>query len=96
MSGLDEGTVWIGDELRIGALRLRVTSPRGPCYKLDARLGLPWAARVMTQSGYTGFYCSVVHPAEVAAGEPVLIVPGDRAVNVLETFRLKLKRKSAR
>ncbi len=95
IAGIDEQSLWVGDELRIGALRLRVTQPRGPCYKLDARLGLPWAARMMTQSGYTGCYCAVVHPAEVAAGDPVLIVAGDRAVTVGEVHRMKLRRRPA-
>lgn len=88
VEGLVESEVWIGDVLAIGSTRLRVTRPRDPCFKLNARLGLPMAARMMVQSGYTGFYCAVASAGEIAAGDAIELIAGDRALTVLERHRL--------
>jgi len=88
VAGLTESQVWIGDLLAIGSVRLRVTRPRDPCFKLNARLGLPMAAKMMVQSGYTGFYCAVVQPGMLAAGAPVELLAGDRTISVLDRHRL--------
>ncbi len=89
VAGLLETAVWIGDRLRIGEVELRVESPRQPCYKLNARLGFKWASKMMVQSGFTGFYCSVLRPGSLAAGEAVVLAPGPRVLTVTETHRLK-------
>ena len=88
MVGLTEAQVWIGDLLVIGSVRLRITRPRDPCFKLNARLGLSMAAKMMVQSGYTGFYCAVVQPGTLTAGEPVELLAGDRTISVLDRHRL--------
>ena len=88
VEGLAESQVWIGDTLAVGTVRLRVTRPRDPCFKLNAWLGLSMAGKMMIQSGYTGFYCSVVRAGELAAGDPVELIPGDRVITVLERHRL--------
>ncbi len=38
-TGLNESTVNIGDEFRVGAARVIVVQPRMPCYKLGLRFG---------------------------------------------------------
>lgn len=88
VEGLTESEVWIGDVLTIGTTRLRVTRPRAPCFKLNAHLGLKMAVKMMTQSGYTGYYCTVVQAGELAAGDTVSLTPGDRALSVLERHKL--------
>lgn len=88
VSGLTESQVWIGDLLAIGTVRLRVTRPRDPCFKLNARLGLSMAGKMMVQSGYTGFYCSVVEGGVLRAGDPVELLAGDRTISVLDRHRL--------
>ena len=89
IEGLLEPAVWIGDTLSIGEVVLRVESPRSPCFKFNARMGFGWAAKMMVQSGYTGFYCSVVRQGIVAAGDPVLVRPGDRVVTVEQAHRFR-------
>lgn len=89
IEGLLEPEVWVGDRLSIGEVELRVESPRSPCFKLDARMGFSWASRMMVQSGYTGFYCSVVRQGLLAAGDPVLVRRGDRVVSIEQAHRLK-------
>ena len=96
IAGLFENRVWIGDVLEIGgakeegtsALRLRVTAPREPCFKFNARMGFKHAARMMVQSGYTGFYLEVLTTGKMAAGDAIRVVPGAREVTVEEMHRL--------
>lgn len=88
VEGLSEPQVWIGDLLRVGTVTLRITRPRDPCFKLNARLGLTMAGKMMVQSGYTGFYCAVVQAGSLAAGDAVEVIAGDRAITVLDRHRL--------
>ena len=89
IEGLLEPEAWVGDRLRIGEVELRVESPRSPCFKFNARMGFAWAAKMMVQSGYCGFYCSVVRQGELAAGDPVQVRPGDRVVTIEQSHRMK-------
>ena len=93
ITGLFENRVWIGDVLEIGeagtsAPRLRITAPREPCFKFNARMGFKHAARMMVQSGYTGFYLEVLSTGQIAAGDAIRVVPGAREVTVEEMHRL--------
>lgn len=89
LEGLLETQLWIGDRLTVGEVDLRVESPRQPCYKFNARMGFKWASKMMVQSGFTGFYCSVVRPGGIAAGDPVSLAPGSRDVSLGEMHRLR-------
>lgn len=89
VEGLLEPGVWIGDRLTIGEVELRVESPRQPCYKFNARMGFDWALKMMVQSGYTGFYCAVLRPGAIAAGDAVTLRAGARDLSVAESHRLR-------
>ena len=90
IEGLLEPQAWVGDRLAIGGdAELRVESPRAPCFKFNARMGFAWASKMMVQSGYTGFYCSVVRQGRLAAGDQVLVKPGDRVVSIEQAHRMK-------
>ncbi len=105
VEGLLENRVWIGDVLVIEPasesdaprdarpVRLRVDAPRGPCFKFNARMGFPHAAKMMVQSGFTGFYLEVLETGTIAAGDTIRIVPGAREVTVEEMHRLKTRGK---
>jgi MOSC domain-containing protein YiiM len=88
VQGLTESTVWIGDVLTVGTVRMRITRPRVPCFKLNAHLGLRMAAKLMVQSGFTGYYCEVLQPGDLAAGELLELIPGARTLTVLDRHRL--------
>jgi MOSC domain-containing protein YiiM len=89
IEGLLETDAWVGDRLTIGEVELRIESPRAPCFKFNARMGFAWATKMMVQSGYTGFYCSVVRQGKLAAGDSVLVRPGDRVVSIEQAHRMK-------
>jgi MOSC domain-containing protein YiiM len=67
--GLDETTVNIGDEFRVGSARVAVTQPRQPCFKLGLRFGRADMVRRFHESRLSGFYLSVLEEGEVGAGD---------------------------
>lgn len=92
LEGLIEGQVWIGDRLRFPHCVLAVSEPRMPCGKFDALMGFRQASKMMAQSGYCGFYLSVIIDGPLQAGECAEVLPGPRAVSIAEAFRSKLGR----
>ncbi|WP_194722497.1 MOSC domain-containing protein [Noviherbaspirillum malthae] len=84
LQGLLESDVWIGDRLRIGSTLLQVTEPRHPCYKFNAKMGFGHAAKMMLQSGYSGFYLRVLETGEIAAGDAVELIAGPRETSIVQ------------
>jgi MOSC domain-containing protein YiiM len=80
--GILESDVWVGDQLRIGEVILQVTEPRHPCFKLNAKLELAHAGKLMIQSGYSGFYMRVIESGTMVASDPITLVPGPRKVAI--------------
>ena len=89
LQGLLEADVWAGDVLRFANCELKVTLPREPCYKLNAAMGFSGAARLMAQSGFCGFYLSVLEPGSLQSGETFELIPGRRSVSIPEMFAAK-------
>lgn len=92
ISGLLETDVWVGDIVRIGAVRLRITAPRAPCYKFNAVMGFAQASQMMIQSAYTGFYLEVLDPGAIGAGATLELSPGQREMRLIELHRHKHSR----
>ena len=99
IEGLLENRVWIGDTLVADRgdehpLRLRVDSPRYPCFKFNARMGFKHASKMMVQSGFCGFYLEVLQTGTIAAGDMFRVVPGAREVTIEELFRLRTRKQA--
>jgi len=92
IDGLQEADVWIGDALHFDQLVLRVTEPRQPCFKFAAVMGYAQAARDMLAGSRCGFYLAVVQAGSICAGEAGMLVPGRRALGVVEAFAAKRAR----
>ena len=87
--GLLEDAIHIGDRLRIGSTELAVTQPRMPCFKLGIRFDRPGIVKQFLKSGRTGFYLSVSHEGEAAAGDAVALIAHDEgAIAVADIVRL--------
>ena len=86
IKGIRENQIWIGDQLQIGCVTLRVESPRNPCFKFNIAMGFTHAVKMMIQSGYCGFYCSVVQPGILTAGDKITILAGERTLSIEERF----------
>jgi MOSC domain-containing protein YiiM len=91
LQGLLENQVWIGDVLRFADCELAVSEPRFPCFKFNAVMGFKHAAKMMTESGWCGFYLAVRSPGTLIAGEPFVLIPGPREVGIKELFRSRSK-----
>lgn len=79
VTGLLEGQVRTGDRLRVGEAVLQVTTPRGPCFKFDARMGIPDAKERMNENCRTGFYVRVLKEGTIGAGDAIEFVPASPA-----------------
>jgi MOSC domain-containing protein YiiM len=75
--GLREEKVNIGDRFAIGTVKLIVTQPRLPCYKLGIRFGRPDMVKRFLASRRTGFYFRVLQEGEVGAGDTLELVSRD-------------------
>ena len=76
--GLLEGSVRIGERLRVGSAEFVITQPRMPCFKLGIRFDRPDIVRRFLQSRRTGFYLAVLHEGEVAAGDSIQFTAQER------------------
>ncbi len=92
ITGLAENDAWIGDVLVFPDCELAISEPRYPCFKFNAVMGFNKAAKMMTQSGWCGFYLAVRQPGTIAAGQSFTVRAGPREVSVAEIFRAKSKR----
>jgi MOSC domain-containing protein YiiM len=90
LSGLLESDIWVGDVLRFLNCSLRVTQPREPCYKFNEAMGFKSAAKTMAQVGNCGFYLAVDLPGSLQAGEEFELIPGQRRLGIVESFRAKM------
>jgi MOSC domain-containing protein YiiM len=81
VEGLWEEALHIGDVVAIGSVRLRVTQPRMPCYKLALRFERADMVKRFWKSGRSGIYFAVEGIGEAGAGDKV---------EVLETHSLKV------
>lgn len=90
LQGLLENEVWSGDVLRFPHCELQVRIPREPCYKLNAAMGFGRASRLMAESGFCGFYLSVLTPGSLRAGESFELLPGRRNVSIPALFAAKM------
>lgn len=84
LAGLVESVLWIGDALHIGPqVILRVTKPREPCFKFNARMRSAHASKRMIQTQRCGWYCSVQQEGgDIQAGHTITVVPGPRDTTV--------------
>ncbi len=92
LSGLLDNEVWIGDRLVFPDCELIVSEPRHPCFKFNAVMGFNQAAKLMTQSGWCGFYLAVARPGTMTAGQAFELLAGPREVGIVELFKARTRR----
>ncbi len=90
LDGVQESQLWEGDLLRFPDCTLAVSGPRLPDARFDATLGFPHAGKMVAQSRWCGFWLAVRVPGTIAAGDAFEVIPGPRAVGVVELFRVRL------
>jgi MOSC domain-containing protein YiiM len=73
-AGIDVSGARIGERWRIGTVELRVTGPRIPCFKLEARLGVRGFQKAFLHAGRPGAYFAIVQEGELQAGDAVEVL----------------------
>ena len=85
VAGLDEAQVLVDDVFAVGGAELQATMPRIPCGTIARRFGSPEVGRLMRDANLRGFYCRVLRPGPVAAGDAIrLLRRGDAARPIMQ------------
>ena len=74
VEGVDETTVCLGDQWRVGTVLFEVSQGRQPCWKLNDRFGIADMARRVQDSLLAGWYLRVLEPGELQAGDDIRLV----------------------
>lgn len=73
ISGLDEETVCIGDIFSIGEVKVQVSQPRQPCWKLARRWNMKDLTARVHDHGWGGWYMRVLQQGYVEAETSVVL-----------------------
>lgn len=73
VSDMAEDTVCIGDVFAIGDVRLQVTRPRRPCWKIDAQLNQRGIAKFLQDQGCVGWYHQVLQTGGIREGDACVL-----------------------
>ncbi len=88
ISGFDESTLHIGDQLSIGQCILEITQPRVPCFKLGIAVKNKNMPRLFIENFATGAYLRVIQEGLIETGSKVeLFKEGKFKVSVKSLFR---------
>ncbi|MCE9687885.1 MOSC domain-containing protein [Shewanella sp. AS16] len=86
--GLNESQIHIGDIVSIGEVRLQVTQPRSPCYKLNLQFGHREFALAMQQTAMCGWFYRVLEPGTIGKGDEIRLLERLSGISVAEAMRL--------
>ena len=91
VEGLLEKAVHIGDVFQIGSrVKLQITQPRVPCFKLAHKMGLPEFPKQFLESRRVGFYFRVLEEGEITAGDPIArIEVASESMSITEILSLR-------
>lgn len=69
--GLTEADVCVGDVYRLGTSLVQVSQARQPCWRLNERFGDASMARLVQETGRTGWYYRVLEEGRVGPGDMI-------------------------
>ena len=73
-TGLTESQICVGDVFQCGDIRLQVSQPRQPCWKLARRWRIKDLAAQVERTGHTGWYFRVLRGGTVQTGMKLELV----------------------
>lgn len=90
--GVTEADIYIGDMLQIGNVRLVVTKPRRPCFKLNLYYERDDMVQLMEANLRCGWYCRVLQDGYMMPTTGTILVVGREpdAISVQQAFINKL------
>lgn len=77
VSGMFEKKVCVGDVYQIGTVKLQVTNPRMPCFKLGIKMNDPAFVGTFLEAGLMGFYFKVLEEGVIEAGNEIQLISQD-------------------
>jgi len=91
VEGMLEESVHIGDIFQVGAtVKLQLTQPRVPCFKLAYKMGLPEFPKQFLESQRVGFYFRVLVEGEITAGDEIArIEVASNSMSITEILNLR-------
>ena len=89
--GIQEQEACIGDVWEWGGVRLQISQPRWPCYKLALHSGHLDMIKRFVASGRSGWYLRVLQAGEAPVGGTIEVVERDPArISIHDCYRAKL------
>ena len=89
VEGMDEGFLRMGDLYQIGEARVRITTPREPCFKLGIRFSDQGIIQKFVDHGYPGSYVAVLEPGWVRPGDAMVLIEAvPEQISIAEFFGL--------
>ena len=73
-AGVVESDVCLGDIFELGTARVQISQGRQPCWKLNLHSRVPEMAKLLQQSGKTGWYYRVLQQGEVKVGDKLKLI----------------------
>ena len=73
VTDMNEHTVCIGDIYKVGSTVLQVSSPRIPCWKIDAKFKQPDLNRFISQHRLNGWYYRVLEGGNITLNDGFLL-----------------------
>lgn len=69
VEGITEADICLGDRWHLGSCLLEVSQGRQPCWRLNLRFGRADMARLVQETGRSGWYFRVIRPGILQAGD---------------------------
>lgn len=73
VDNIDESSVYVGDVLSIGEVKLEVSQPRQPCWKLSSATGVKDMTAIIYKNGLTGWYARVLKGGKIKKGDAIVL-----------------------
>ncbi|KMK75391.1 sulfurase [Alkalihalobacillus pseudalcaliphilus] len=74
VSSLTEEDVRIGDVYKVGDVRIEISQPRSPCYKIGLKHKEPKMALWVNEKGWSGYYARVLEAGNMTVGDKLELV----------------------
>lgn len=73
LSDIQEEDICIGDVLKIGEIKVQITQPRQPCWKLSANTNQKNMTAFIFETGLTGWYAKVLKEGFISQNDTVIL-----------------------
>jgi MOSC domain-containing protein YiiM len=91
--GLHESESCIGDSFQIGEVILRITQPRFPCYKLNAKFEDAQMVKRFQDSGRPGIYFEVLKTGTITVGDELVKIDAGSDISIDQFVSAKMAKK---